>query len=175
MDSRVMRQFFGAAIGVALAGLAFVLPAPTAARSAPAALDIHVNSPSDILDFAPGDGVCETAHNGGACTLRAAIQEADAHAGADTITLEPGVTYLLALPGNENKALNGDLDITDTVTILGAGPNSTIIDGNGGATGDRVFQITGTVVISGVTIMHGQSAGDGGGIENMGQLTLITA
>jgi hypothetical protein len=72
-------------------------------------------------------------------------------------------------------SLGGDLDITDSLTLLGAGPNSTIIDGNGALTGDRVFQITGTVTISGVTIEHGQAQNIGGGLVNYHQLTLINS
>jgi CSLREA domain-containing protein len=43
---------------------------------------VTVNSPLDDVDANPGDGVCVT---GGVCTLRAAIQETNALAGADTI------------------------------------------------------------------------------------------
>ena len=46
-----------------------------------------VNSPADVDDANPGNGVCETAPGNGACTLRAAIQEANALAGTDTIIL----------------------------------------------------------------------------------------
>jgi CSLREA domain-containing protein len=41
-----------------------------------------VNNTGDAGDFAPGDGACETAAGNGVCTLRAAIQEANALAGA---------------------------------------------------------------------------------------------
>src|SRR5216117_3472105 len=66
----------------------------------------------------------------------------------------------------------GDLDITNDLTINGAGASTTIIDGNNL---DRIFHIdpvpTGiTVTISGVTIQNGATAvisfvsADGGGI-----------
>ena len=42
-----------------------------------------VNDLGDAPDATPGDDICATA--GAVCTLRAAIQEANAHAGADTI------------------------------------------------------------------------------------------
>jgi len=53
--------------------------------SATAGLDstFTVTSPADTPDVAPGDGLCADA--GGACTLRAAIAEADALAGDDRI------------------------------------------------------------------------------------------
>ncbi len=46
---------------------------------------VVVNSTGDAGDAAAGDGVCETS-TAGVCTLRAAIQEANAFAGTDTIT-----------------------------------------------------------------------------------------
>lgn len=128
-----------------------------------------VNSTADAVDTAPGDGVCATA--GGQCTLRAAIQEANALAGADTIIL-PGGTYSLTIPGTgENLAATGDLDITDDLTITGAGAASTLINGNGI---DRGLDIFANVAISGVTIQNGNAGAGtlGGGIRNSGTLML---
>ncbi|MBA7659247.1 hypothetical protein ES703_67221 [subsurface metagenome] len=72
-----------------------------------------VNSTDDATDVNPGDGVAETAPGNGICTLRAAIQEANALAGPDTINL-PANTYTLSIAGaNEDAAATGDLDITD--------------------------------------------------------------
>src|SRR3954468_19623754 len=51
--------------------------------SAHAAATFVVNSTSDTADASVGDGVCADASGG--CTLRAAIQEANAAAGTDTI------------------------------------------------------------------------------------------
>ena len=47
----------------------------------------------DAVDANPGDGVCSTA--GDQCTLRAAIQETNALAGADSITLPAGTVQVL--------------------------------------------------------------------------------
>jgi len=122
--------------------------------------------------------------NDGACTLREAIIVANTDTaangctrsgfGPDVITLTAGV-YVLATPGRgDDLGLTGDLDITDTVMLVGAGPGATVIDADGI---DRVFhvQTTGTVIISGVTIMGGESiTADGGGIYNAGaNLSLI--
>jgi CSLREA domain-containing protein len=156
-----------AALALAGSGLALVLlwlSQQRAAAGPPAALTFTVNSPADVPDATPGDGVCETVTNNGVCTLRAAIQETNARQNHDTI-LVPNGLYVLGMSGN--------FDISCTVTILGAGPGSTIIDGNGGVTGSRVFDIlTGSVVISGVTVQHGQATfstdGEGGGIEQSG-------
>ncbi|MBC7815710.1 MAG: hypothetical protein IAG10_02295 [Planctomycetaceae bacterium] len=131
-----------------------------------------VDSTLDTADANPGDGVA--ADSMGRVTLRAAVQEANALAGADTITLSAG-NYLLGLFGNgEQSAASGDLDITDELTITGAGADLTDLDGVGQ---DRVFDILVgvTVTISGMKI-HGGTAinaqEDGGGIRNQGVLTL---
>ena len=174
MDGQIARRIAGLAAAAALAVFLAAVSGSTLALGAPAVLDLTVNSPADLPDVTQGDGACETAPSNQVCTLRGAIQEANMHAGADTIHLQPNTTYVLDRGGDDNTALRGDLDITDSVTLLGAGPNSTIIDGSGLAPADRIFQITGTVVISGVTIEHGSSTG-GGGVLNSGRLTLINS
>jgi CSLREA domain-containing protein len=139
-----------------------------------------VNSTVDAPDATPGDGVCETASGNGICTLRAAIMETNTLAGADTIKLQAGALYVLTRAGDDDIALNGDLDITDDVTIDGAGVGSSVIDGNGNVTHDRVFDIEkygGIVNLSGVTIQHGKaSVSRAGGIQNSyGTLTLTNS
>jgi CSLREA domain-containing protein len=131
-----------------------------------------VNSVLDAVDANPGDGSCAAA--GGACTLRAAIQESNALAGADTITVPAG-TFTLALAGSgEDFAATGDLDLRDAVTITGQGATATIIDA---ARIDRVLDIwdvAGTVVIQDLTVRNGfsQPANLAGGIFNSAALTL---
>ncbi|MCZ6695774.1 MAG: CSLREA domain-containing protein, partial [Acidobacteria bacterium] len=69
-----------------------------------------VDSTADEVDATPGDGICATA--GGACTLRAAVQEANADIAIDTIDLPAGI-YSFSLAGmDEDIAASGDLDIT---------------------------------------------------------------
>ncbi|MEJ5223541.1 MAG: CSLREA domain-containing protein [Anaerolineales bacterium] len=130
-----------------------------------------VNTTADSVDANPGNGVC--ADSGGACSLRAAIMEANALAGADVITLPVG-TYLLTLPGADNTGAGGDLDITESLTITGAGSGSTTIQQT--VSGERVIHIVldVTVSISGVTITGGSgTTGQGGsGIYNNGTLTV---
>lgn len=129
----------------------------------------NVNSTVDAVDAVPGDGLCETVS--GECTLRAAIQEANALAGADSIRLPEG-TYTLTLGGSdEDLAATGDLDITEELTITGMGSPNTIIDGGGH---DRVFDIQSvSVAITGVTIRNGNAGADNGGaIANTGALFL---
>jgi len=153
-----------------------------------AAATFAVNSIVDIPDISPGNGICETAFGSGVCTLRAAVQEANAHDGADEIVLQSNTTYLLARIGIDDTALDGDLDITDSVTITGGGP-ATVVDGNGPLTQERVFDIPvgcidnagfppncskGALVanLSSLTIQHGTAITTGGGIRNYAALTV---
>lgn len=92
------------------------------------AADFAVATTADGVDVAPGDGICADA--GGACTLRAAVQETNALAGADRITLPAG-RYVLALAGaGEDAGASGDLDVHDALSLVGAGVEATFIDGN---------------------------------------------
>jgi len=103
--------------------------------------------------------------------------EANALAGAQTITLPAGI-YLFALVGiGENAAATGDLDITGDLKINATSDDSTIIDGGGL---DRIFEIfPGAVVkIDGVVIRNGYPGigiGRGGGIRNRGVMTLANS
>lgn len=135
-----------------------------------------VSSTVDAVDSDPGDGVCEIS-SGGPCTLRAAIQEANALNGPDQISVPAG-TYSLSIAGtDESLGATGDLDIGDDLILQGAGAAHTIIDAAGI---DRVLDIArGNVTISGVTIRGGFSLdsddpveGSGGGIRNEDNLTL---
>jgi CSLREA domain-containing protein len=126
----------------------------------------YVNSTADEPDANPGDGTCAGSPSG-LCTLRAAIQEANALAGSDTIVLS-GASYALAIPGqDEDLAASGDLDILESLTIKGAGTSATIIDAGGL---DRALQIFSPAVVSltDLTIQGGDSGSglgrSGGGI-----------
>jgi len=81
-----------------------------------------------------------TEDDGGPGSLRQAIIDANLTVAADTINLPDG-TYTLTLGGaGEDAAASGDLDITENLTIVGDGQDTTIIDGN---ELDRVFHIIG--------------------------------
>ena len=83
----------------------------------------------------------------------------------DTIVIPP---FTITLTGGaaEDANASGDLDITKSLTIQGAGEGMTIIDGGGI---DRVFDIifADGVNISGMTIRNGKETidGFGGGID----------
>ena len=144
-----------------LVTVAAVLAAPSMAVAA----TFTVNSTLDAVDAVPGDGVCATA--GAVCTLRAAIQEANALAGADTIIVPAG-TYTLTIAGSlDDAAATGDLDITSTVVIVGAGADVTTVNAAGI---DRVFDVlTGAnATVRGLRITGGNVGGGlraGGGIR----------
>jgi CSLREA domain-containing protein len=147
MNTVVRRFALGSAtVSLLLVALVFPIVAST----------YVVNSTADAPDADVGDGVCAAAN--GACTLRAAIMQANFTTGPDTITVPPGL-YLLTRPGDDDAAVLGDLDITDDLTIQGAGSSLTIVDGNGAVTGDRVFQILSSAKetsLSGLTIRNGK-------------------
>ncbi|HMR68559.1 MAG TPA: hypothetical protein PKE64_31505, partial [Anaerolineae bacterium] len=85
-----------------------------------------VNSTGDSIDVNPGDGLCAT--SAGVCTVRAAIMEANALPGADTISIPAGTYTLLIATGAEDSAF-GDFDITGPLSITGAGSGATLLDG----------------------------------------------
>jgi large repetitive protein len=109
-----------------------------------------------------GDGVCATA--GGTCTLRAAVQEANALPGPHEIFLPAGVFRLTIPSAGPDNAATGDLDITVELTIRGAGMDATVIDGMGS---DRAFHVAVGVglTLADMTIRNGTAGGGlGGGI-----------
>jgi predicted outer membrane repeat protein len=102
-------------------------------------------------------------------SLREAITRANTSAGADIIVVTAGVLKIALEGAGEDGNATGDFDITDTVTIQGAGAGLTIIDGQ---QLDRVFDVLGSgpssikVVLQGLTIRNGFAAGaDGGRIQ----------
>ncbi|MBI2612881.1 CSLREA domain-containing protein [Candidatus Kaiserbacteria bacterium] len=142
-------------VGVALVPLTLATPALAATFTVTKTADTN-------------DGVCDAD-----CSLREAIGAANALAGADVVTLPAG-TYTLSIVGTgEDLNATGDLDITDDLTVSGAGAATTIIDGGGI---DRVLTVFSgvTVLIDAVTIQNGDpEAGAGaGGVLNAGTLTL---
>ena len=153
-------------LGIAIAIAGFSARSPGAFAS----FGFTVNSTADQIDANPGDGICAT--SGGACTLRAAVQEANHQAAADIINLPAG-TYTLEIPGNhEDNAAQDDLDILDDLTITGADQATTVIDGNAKT---RIFDVIPNsikVQISGVTVRNGMETTTGGAIDNHADLTL---
>jgi len=141
----------------ALAAAIAVLFSPLLPQQAvQAAGPFTVNTTADTQDSMPGNGVCADAN--GFCSLRAAVEEANANTTATTIHLPAG-TYNLTL-GALDVAPNG----SRTITITGSGPGSTIISQT--IATQRVMAIdynlvgNTNVTISGVTLSGGGNASD---------------
>lgn len=164
-----------------LAIIVALLVALAAGGSQPAqAANIVVNTTDDELN---SDSDCSLREAITAANTDAAVDACTAGSGPDTITLPAG-TYTLSIVGtNEDSAADGDLDVTDDLTINGAGAATTIIDGNGAVTGERVFHVDPasagiTVDISGVTIRGGDDSsgfGGAGALSRGGTLTLTNS
>lgn len=118
------------------------------------------------------------------CSLRGAILLANSTAADETITFDATVfagpvtlSLNIATSGTDGGADEGDLDITDSLTINGTGVANLTIDQT---TDDRIFDITAgdTVVITNLTVSGGaenNDGNDGGAIRNLGTLTLTNA
>ncbi|MEM9175485.1 MAG: CSLREA domain-containing protein [Myxococcota bacterium] len=135
-----------------------------------------VDETVDAVDANPGDGVCETA--GGTCSLRAAVQEANADSDWSEILLPAGMYGLTLAGAGEELAASGDLDLRADVIVRGAGRDTTLVDANGL---DRVFDVplvpqTGGAIVHlhDLTLRGGSATGSGdeqgGGILNWGRL-----
>lgn len=183
MKTKLKKQSIPKIVSAAIAGFAFF-------STSLYALDFVVDSTNDTADVLLGDGLCSDGAN---CTLRAAIMEANATVGADTITVPAG-TYTLTIPGVDERcdgavpctgsgtvgdpyvpqieanAAIGDLDITEDVTITGAGADLTTVQWGAApladddpSTGDRIFHVQTvtdsitTVTIQGMTLQNGES------------------
>jgi CSLREA domain-containing protein len=150
-------------LGLGLAGAAIALSGCDVTPE----LGLTVTTTTDGADAAPGDGICESTTGVGDCSMRAAIQEANAFTASDaghtTITLADA-TYALTIAGTEeDAAATGDLDITGDLTIRGSGA---IIDANGL---DRVIDVrTGSTVDLDLTTITDGTATHGGGIRAFG-------
>jgi CSLREA domain-containing protein len=122
-----------------------------------AATTFFVNSTADKGDANPGDGLCETT-TAEECTLRAAVPEANRLEGSDTFSIPAG-TYTLSLEGaGEDAAATGDLDVSDSLSISGAGMGATIIEANSidANNPDRAFHVLfGTLELSDLTVKNG--------------------
>src|SRR6266571_566246 len=150
------------ALGLALlAGLVLSIRPPDAAA---ATLTFQVTTTADAPDASPGDGICADA--AGQCTLRAAVQEADAQPSGSAVTIVvPAGTFPLKL---------GVLSLTaNTITVQGAGAGATTVDGRNAR---QVFNVSpaASVTLGQLAIIHG-NASLGGGIQNAGTLTLTNS
>jgi CSLREA domain-containing protein/uncharacterized repeat protein (TIGR01451 family) len=139
------------------------------------AVAISVNSTADEPDTNPGDSMCASTPSG-ACTLRAAVMEANALGGSQTVQVPAG-TFRLTIAGGDDTAEAGDLDVTGDLHVIGAGSASTFVQaGLDAATAlDRVFDVRsgGSLHLESMTVRFGKpTSGAGGGIASLGSLVL---
>jgi len=137
-------------------------------RAEAATLAFAVTSATDAPDATPGDGLCASTA-GGACTLRAAVQEANAQPLGSAVHVGlPAGHYLLTL---------GELDvISSTVIISGAGAATTVVDAESHS---RVLRVSaGSTVGLGLLTLTGGATparSSGGGLYNSGTLSIVNS
>ena len=150
----------GSALLAGAVGATGVAVVPSGVAAA-ASRTLTVDTTADSHDAHPGDGAC--ADSSGRCSLRAAIEEANAEAKGTLVTIDvPSGTYKLKL---------GTLSITR---------NAVSIDGSGTVVlkekGTHRFMSVGPVAqasVTDVTIEGGNAGtGSGGGLSNSGLTTL---
>jgi uncharacterized protein (TIGR03437 family) len=126
----------------------------SAAAGMPLMSAFVVNDLGDTRDAAPGNGTCADANS--KCTLRAAIEEANALAGDDTISFSVTGTITMSL---------GELLVGSNVTVSGPGADQVTLSGSG----SRILEIQNgphDVALSGLTITGGRAA-SGGALSNL--------
>ena len=115
---------------------------------------------TDDADDSLGDGVCEGA-NTGVCNLRAAIMEANQSSQIESIALGNAI-YSLSLTDTVTPDSGyGDLDVEQSLLIVGNGPENTIIDAAGI---DRVFDVLNgaTLELQNLSIVGGLTSAEVG-------------
>lgn len=98
------------------------------------AATFQVNSTADVVDANLGDGRCDTGNltrqGGLECTLRAAIQESNALSGEDAINLPAGPDLNPPAGADPYVLTLGELNIQESLDLIGGGASVTLIDGN---------------------------------------------
>jgi CSLREA domain-containing protein len=135
-------------VGVVALAVPTLTPIPSSAAS------FTVDSTADTSDATPGDGICDA--GGGVCTLRAALEEANADGAEDTI-------LFAELSSNTLQPASALPNIIRSVTIIGTEPDGGRIelDGNlaGATTNGFTLSTADNSTISGFAI--NRFGGDG--------------
>jgi CSLREA domain-containing protein len=137
------------------------------------AVDFQVASLVDAPDAVPGDGVCVSLA-GGTCTLRAAVQEANALPGPDRILLGAGTHLLSPTLPDDDAAAVGDLDVTDDLHVIGLGVDVSSVAGGDAV---RIFQVrhAGSFAIERASLRDGDGGASAGAIDSLaGAQILVT-
>lgn len=150
------------------------------ATPAPAAVGVTftVDKFVDTTDVLPGDGVCDDGTDGAACSLRAAVMEANASPDEDDTIELPDGTQVLSIPevGGDTVALGGDLDVVGKLTIEPAGVAPvTIVVGETVETNNsfRHFdvRVDAELILTDLSLVYGGAlgaAGDPAAVDNSG-------
>ena len=108
-----------------------------------------VTSSSDSPDAVPGDGTCMAIDLSG-CSLRAALDEANAGPGPDTIVISTGVDQV--------SVTAGALLVLDNATLIRGENNETAIDGLLNVGGDPLFLLSGdSCLLAGLTLKRSRT------------------
>ncbi len=139
--------------------LALVMLVPALAITPPATATLFsVDSSADTNDANPGNGFC--ADGSGFCSLRAAVEEANAWGGPDTISLDVAGPYDVAL---------GQLAVNSEMTILANGETLRLTAGGG-----RLIQVqSGNLRLEDATLRDGNNNGLGGAFHNGAIASLV--
>lgn len=150
MKTRNGRRGLPAILSMALPSVLLGLAASAGAAT------FTVNSIGDDPDATPGDGTCLAANL--QCTLRAAIEEANAFPGADIVDLTDRPSEIIVVATSLPA-------ITEALTIDGADGLPTTINGGGAV---RPFFVNANVTFSDIAIQDGLAAGGNGGRSHTG-------
>ena len=125
-----------------------------------------VNTSSDTPDANIGDGNC-VAIVSGLCTLRAAVQEANALSGRQTV-LAPGLYTITNTGSGDDTGATGDIDINDELNLFGSVAGASRIDGNAQ---DRLLDIRADAAVAHLRLQNGApGAANGGAVQVSGGL-----
>jgi hypothetical protein len=153
-----------------------------------------VTTTTDAADANLADGVCASTLPGAPCTLRAAVQTANARPGFDAITISPTIArptsdpdcttnwlgqpdrqpafHLTVLGQGEDAAATGDLDVTGPTSIADA--CNITVDGD---RNDRIWDVRSTLELTNVQTTNGaapsgEGAGSGIAVRSGASLTI---
>jgi predicted outer membrane repeat protein len=107
-------------------------------------------------------------NDAGAGSLRDAIAQANAAAGADTVQFQSNLTGTIAL--------SSEIVITDTLNLAGPGVSRVTVDGNFATRLFKVAHATGgaiTATFSGLTLANGHAPDEGGAIWSTGDHVVV--
>jgi CSLREA domain-containing protein len=145
-----------------------------AAGCGPVGGPFTVNSAGDAGDSHPGDGVCRAVASVTECTLRAAIEESNAYAGAQTINFNLPAAGTYIYPSTALPDITGDV-VIDGTTQPGFDGGKPVVHVDGSHLGVAVPATNGFQIEAGVnaTIQALQILRfTQNGVENYGNLTL---